>query len=191
MADQKYNILIAGGKTGGHLFPGIAIAQALQNENSNVKILFAGIGTEFETRIIADSGFNYAKLYSRPIKGRNPLSLVFSLFVIPLSIIQALIIIWKFKPVMVIGTGGYSSFSIVAGAWLLGINTGIQEQNTVPGLTNRMLSKIVSIIFLNFKDTKLLSERKRAIHVGNPVRNIQKQPEEQSLKNFQNKDNFT
>lgn len=191
MTDQKINILIAGGKTGGHLFPGIAIAQALQKENSNVKILFAGIGTEFETKILADFGFNHEKLYSRPIKGRNPLSLVLSLFIIPLSIIQALIIIGKFKPIMVIGTGGYSSFSIVAGAWLIGIDTAIQEQNTLPGLTNRVLSKIVSMIFLNFKDTKLLSDRKKAIHIGNPVRKNQKNPEESSLKNFLDKKNFT
>ncbi len=191
MTDQKYNILIAGGKTGGHLFPGIAIAQALQKENSNVKILFAGIGTEFETRIITNSGFNHAKLYSRPIKGRNPISLVFSLFIIPLSILQALIIIFKFKPVMVIGTGGYSSFSIVAGAWLMGINTAIQEQNTIPGLTNRVLAKIVSIIFLNFKETQLLSSKKTSIHMGNPVRNIQRKTKDSNLKNILKKDNFT
>jgi UDP-N-acetylglucosamine--N-acetylmuramyl-(pentapeptide) pyrophosphoryl-undecaprenol N-acetylglucosamine transferase len=176
MTDQRLNILIAGGKTGGHLFPGIAIAQALKKENINVEILFAGIGTEFETRILSDFGFNLLKVYSRPIKGRNPLSLVFSLFIVPLSIIQALIIIQKFRPVMVIGTGGYSSFSIVAGAWLVGINTAIQEQNTVPGLTNRLLSKIVNIIFLNFKETKLLSDKKGAIHTGNPIRNIGKGP---------------
>ncbi len=172
MTDKKINILIAGGKTGGHLFPGIAIAQALKKENTNVKILFAGIGTEFETRIIAGFGFNYAKLYSRPIKGKNPLSLVFSLLIIPISIIQALLIIKKFKPIVVIGTGGYSSFAIAAGAWLVGIDTAIQEQNTIPGLTNRVLSKIVNVMFLNFKETKLLSDRKGAIHTGNPVRKI-------------------
>ena len=181
MTDQRINILIAGGKTGGHLFPGIAIAQALKQENSDVKILFAGIGTKFETRILSDFNFNHAKLYSRPIKGRNPLSLVFSLFIIPISIIQAIIIIWKFKPVMVIGTGGYSSFPIVAGAWLLGIKTGIQEQNTIPGLTNRVLSKIVSVIFLTFKKTKLISGKKQAIHTGNPVRKIEKDSDETNI----------
>ena len=176
MTDQKINILIAGGKTGGHLFPGIAIAQALQTENSNVEILFAGIGTEFEKRVVKNFGFNHAKLYSRPIKGKNPLSLIFSLFIIPVSILQALLIIWKFKPTMVIGTGGYSSFGIVAAAWVAGITTAIQEQNTIPGLTNRVLSKIVKIIFVTFKETQLLSGKKQAIHTGNPVRKIQKSP---------------
>ena len=174
MTDQKINILIAGGKTGGHLFPGIAIAQALKTENTNVKILFAGLGTEFETKVIKSFGFNHTKLYSRPIKGRNPLSLVFALAIIPVSIIQALLIIKRFKPNVVIGTGGYSSFAVVAGAWLAGISTAIQEQNTIPGLTNRMLSKIVNTIFLNFKETKLLSDKKGAIHTGNPVRKIEK-----------------
>jgi UDP-N-acetylglucosamine--N-acetylmuramyl-(pentapeptide) pyrophosphoryl-undecaprenol N-acetylglucosamine transferase len=198
MTDHKINILIAGGKTGGHLFPGIAIAQALKKEDASVQILFAGIGTEFEIRILADYKFNHAKLYSRPIKGRNPLSLVFSLFIIPISIIQAIIIIWKFKPVMVIGTGGYSSFPIVAGAWLLGIKTGIQEQNTIPGLTNRVLSKIVSVIFLTFKKTKLISGKKQAIHTGNPVRKIEKNSDETNINssnkidsNLVNKSNFT
>jgi len=183
MTDKKINILIAGGKTGGHLFPGIAIAQALKKKDADVKILFAGIGTDFEMRILADYGFNHAKLYSRPIKGRNPLTLVFSLLIIPISIIQAILIIQKFKPAMVIGTGGYSSFPIVAGAWLLGIKTGIQEQNTIPGLTNRVLSKIVSVIFLTFKETKLLSDKKQAIHTGNPVRKIEKNPDQSNMDN--------
>ena len=192
MTDQKINILIAGGKTGGHLFPGIAIAQALINEDVNVRILFAGIGTEFETRIIAGSGFRHSKVYSRPIKGRNPLSIMFSLFIIPISVIQALLIIKQFKPVLVIGTGGYASFSIVAGAWLSGIDTAIQEQNTIPGLTNRLLSKIVNILFLNFKETKLLSNKKGAIHTGNPVRNISKgSPAESDLDNTMDKEKFT
>ncbi|MCK5310929.1 MAG: undecaprenyldiphospho-muramoylpentapeptide beta-N-acetylglucosaminyltransferase [Desulfobacteraceae bacterium] len=191
MTDQKINILIAGGKTGGHLFPGIAIAQALKTENINVRILFAGIGTDFETKVIKNFGFSYAKLYSRPVKGRNPLSLIFSLGIIPLSIIQALLIIKRFKPAMVIGTGGYSSFAVVAGAWLVGIQTAIQEQNTIPGLTNRMLSKIVSLIFLNFKETKLLSEKKGAVHTGNPVRKITKDTDESDLSKTIDKEKFT
>jgi UDP-N-acetylglucosamine--N-acetylmuramyl-(pentapeptide) pyrophosphoryl-undecaprenol N-acetylglucosamine transferase len=189
MTDQTTNILIAGGKTGGHLFPGIAIAQALMDENNDVNILFAGIGTEFELEIVKNFGFNYSKFYSRPIKGKNPLSLFFSLFIIPVSIIQSLIIILKFKPSLVIGTGGYSSFAIVAAAWLAGIKTAIQEQNTIPGLTNRMLSKIVHIIFLNFKKTKILSDKKCAVHTGNPVRKITKNMDVPELDNL--KDKFT
>ncbi len=182
MTDQKTNILIAGGKTGGHLFPGIAIAKALQRENSNVKILFAGLGTEFETRTVSASGFNHAKLYSKPIKGKNLITLMFSLFIIPLSIFQALLILKKFKPVIVIGTGGFSSFPVVASAWLCGIDTAIQEQNTIPGLTNRILSKIAGAIFLNFQKTKLLSKKSNAFHFGNPVRKTEEQTD-QTLEN--------
>ncbi len=176
MNNKGINILIASGKTGGHLFPGIAIAQALLEENPGTGILFAGIGTDFETETVAGCGFDYARLYSRPVKGRNPISLVFSLLIIPLSIFQAIVIIKRFTPAMVIGTGGYSSFPMVAGAWLLGIKTGIQEQNTIPGLTNRVLGKIATVIFLNFKNTKLLSEKQNAVHAGNPVRTASTKP---------------
>lgn len=191
MTDQKINILIAGGKTGGHLFPGIAIAQALKAQNPAVEILFAGIGTEFETDVLKDYGFKHTKLYSKPIKGKNPLSLMLSLAIIPVSIFQALLIIKKFKPALVLGTGGYSSFSVVVAAWLIGIKTAIQEQNTIPGLTNRMLSKITDVIFLNFKKTKLLSDKKQAVHTGNPVRTITKTKDKSELKNIINKDRFT
>jgi len=192
MTDQKLNILIAGGKTGGHLFPGIAIAQALIFADTHVRILFAGLGTDFETRVTKSFGFDHAKLYSRPIKGKNPLSLIFSLAIIPISIIQALMIINKFKPSMVIGTGGYSSFAVVIAAWFIGIKTGIQEQNTIPGLTNRMLSKIANVIFLNFKTTKLLSDKKTAIHTGNPVRKIeQKKFSSADLTKLIDKNKFT
>ncbi len=191
MADKNINILIAGGKTGGHLFPGIAIAQALQAESPDIKILFAGIGTEFEIKIINNYNFKHAKLYAKPIKGGNPLNLIFSLSIIPISIIQALIIIKKFKPSMVIGTGGYSSFAIVAGAWLLGIKTGIQEQNTIPGLTNRMLSKIVNIIFLTFKNTKFLSDKKQSVCFGNPVRQVRRTNNISQITDMLDKQKFT
>ena len=191
MNNQKLNILIAGGKTGGHLFPGIAIAQALEKEHPRVKILFAGIGTKFETNTILSYGFSHARLYSKPIKGKNPLSLIFAMFIIPISIFQSFIIIKQFKPSMVIGTGGYSSFGVVLAAWLMGIKTAIQEQNTIPGLTNRILGNIATTIFLTFKDTKQLSKNKKSIHTGNPVRKIkQAEIDSEILKNI-NKDKFT
>jgi len=168
--NNRINVIIAGGKTGGHLFPGIAIAQALESLSQNVKILFVGTNAPFETQTLEKYRYAHKSIFAKPIKGGNIIRKVFSFSIILVSLIQSMIIMKAFKPDFVLGVGGFSSFAVVLAAWFLRIPTAIQEQNAFPGMTNRLLSRFAKIIFTSFKETKGLASNPKATYVGNPVR---------------------
>ncbi len=167
---RPVKIIIAGGKTGGHLFPGIAVAQALKDQLDNVRILFVGTGTPFEHETLSAYGFAHAAIAARGMKGKGIREKLSALVRIPWSIFQAGRILFAFKPDLVLGVGGYSSGPVLMAARFMGILTAIQEQNAMPGITNRILSRVVHKIFISFKETKTLSTRPHTLHTGNPIR---------------------
>ncbi len=178
---KNLNIIIAGGKTGGHLFPGIAIANALERivetTDYNIKILFVGTDAEFEIKILEQYQYAHKAIFSKPIKGGNIISKVFSLSIIMVSLIQSMFIIKRFKADFVLGVGGFSSFAVILAAWIYRTPNAIQEQNALPGMTNRILSKFTKTIFTSFKDTKgFINNPKvkypKIKYFGNPVRKI-------------------
>ncbi len=183
------NIIIAGGKTGGHLFPGIAIAQALdrilapmvEQTNHHVNILFVGTTAPFEIQTLEKYGYAHKAIFSKPIKGGNLLSKAFSISIILISLIQSMVIMKSFKPDFVLGVGGFSSFAIVLAAWIFRIPTAIQEQNAFPGLTNRLLSGFAKTIFTSFKKTKGFAHNPKVNYVGNPVRKTESIESEDNL----------
>ncbi len=168
--NKTFNIIIAGGKTGGHLFPGIAVAQALERLHDNVNVLFVGTNAPFEVLTLEKYGYAHNSILSKPVKGGSILSKVFSISILLVSMIQAMMIMKRIKPDFVLGVGGFSSFAVVLAAWCMGIPTAIQEQNAIPGLTNRLLSKFAKTIFTSFKETKGLADNTKVKYVGNPVR---------------------
>lgn len=172
--NRKLNIIIAGGKTGGHLFPGIAIAQALERiikkTSHGVNILFVGTNALFETQTLKKYGYSHKAIFSKPFKGGNMIYKIFAATTVLVSLIQSLMIIRAFKPDFVIGVGGFSSFAVIIAAWIFGIPTAIQEQNAFPGMTNSMLSKFTKTIFTSFKNTKGFINNPKVKYVGNPVR---------------------
>lgn len=172
--NREFNIIIAGGKTGGHLFPGIAIAQALERiiktTSHDVQILFAGTNALFETQTLKKYGYAHKAILSKPIKGGNIIYKIFAASIILVSLVQSLMIIRAFKPDFVIGVGGFSSFAVIIAAWIFGIPTAIQEQNAFPGMTNSMLSKFTKTIFTSFQDTKGFINNPKVKYVGNPMR---------------------
>lgn len=170
MKNKRNNIIIAGGKTGGHLFPGIAVAQALKAQNPEVNILFVGTCAPFETRTLKSYGFSHRAILARPIKGGSILKKTHSTGMVMVSLAQALAILIRFRADFVLGVGGFSSFSVVLAAFLLRIPRAIQEQNAVPGITNRILARFANTIFTAFETTKGLSENPKTRYVGNPVR---------------------
>jgi len=167
---NKINLIIAGGKTGGHLFPGIAVAQALKAESPHSQILFVGTESPFEISTLKTYGFTHKSIISRPIKGGNVFTKIFSTAIIFVSLIQSLIILAKFKPDFVLGVGGFSSFAVVLAAWMMKIPTAIQEQNSIPGITNRMLVRFTRTIFTAFETTKGMDLNPKTKYVGNPIR---------------------
>lgn len=163
-------VMITGGKTGGHLFPGIAVAQALRRRDPAVRIRFVGTNTLFEKQMVTAYGFDHSSIFSRPLKGRTLVQKLTGTIAVLVSLTQALWIVWRFRPDFVLGVGGYASFAVVLAAWLLRVPTAIQEQNAFPGMTNRMLARFSTTIFTAFESTRGFSGNSRTQVSGNPVR---------------------
>jgi len=167
--EKTVKIIIAGGGTGGHLFPGIAVAEELLKRNRQNNVLFIGTERGIEKKILGTLGFQLCLLDVEGIKGRG-LRIFTALLKIPRSVIQSYRIIRQFSPDFVIGVGGYASGPAVMTAHFMGIRTAIMEQNAVPGLTNKILGKCAERIFITFPDTKKWFAEKKTIISGNPVR---------------------
>lgn len=170
MTADKLHIIISGGKTGGHLFPGIVVAQAVEKAAPGTQFLFVGTNAPFETQTLHSYGYAHKSISAKPLKGKNIFSKISALFFLGISMFQSFLIIRSFKPDFVFGVGGFSSFAVVLSARLMRIPTAIQEQNAVPGMTNRMLSRFCDTIFTAFKQTKGLKDNPKVKYVGNPVR---------------------
>ena len=163
-------VIIAGGGTGGHLFPGIAIAEEFLKRDQKNKILFIGTEKGLEKRILGDIGFQLKTLDVEGIKGKGLMKAISASLKIPGSLVQSYRLISEFCPDIVIGVGGYSSGPALMAAHLMGIKTAIAEQNALPGITNRILGKFVDRIFLTFSETKEWFPGKKITVPGNPVR---------------------
>jgi len=163
-------IIIAAGGTGGHLFPGIALAEEFKTKNETNKVLFIGTKRGMEKRILSREGFTFEAIDASSLKGKNLLDKFKALMHIPKSIFQSIMIIRRFNPDLIIGLGGYVSGPVVLAASLMGIKTAIHEQNTIPGLTNRILGKIAHLIFVSFEHTLPYFPKGKTVIVGNPIR---------------------
>ena len=162
-------VVIAGGGTGGHLYPGIAIARELLARRSDAVVTFAGTARGLESKVVPREGFQLDLLRSVGLKGRSPMAAVRGLALLPISCLDAWRILSRRRPDLVIGVGGYSSGPVVMLAALRRIPTLLAEQNAVPGLTNRILSHVVSAAAVTFDSTVSFFGR-RGFVAGNPVR---------------------
>jgi UDP-N-acetylglucosamine--N-acetylmuramyl-(pentapeptide) pyrophosphoryl-undecaprenol N-acetylglucosamine transferase len=167
---MEVRILIAGGGTGGHLFPGITIARELKKRFDDIDILFVVGRRKMEKEIIFKAGFEARSIDVEGIKGKGLLRGIIALFKIILSSTQSLTIMRDFKPHLIIGVGGYSSGPVCLVAWFLGIPVAIHEQNSFPGLTNRILAPLVKKVFISFEDTRRYFKRGNLFLSGNPIR---------------------
>ena len=162
-------VVIAGGGTGGHLYPGIAIARELLARRPDATVTFAGTARGIETKVVPREGFQLDLLRSAGLKGRSPIGAVRGIALLPLSAADAWRILSRRRPHLVIGVGGYSSGPVVLLAALRRIRTLVAEQNAVPGLTNRLLSMVVGAAAVTFESTASYFGR-RGFVAGNPVR---------------------
>ncbi len=167
---RSLRVVIAGGGTGGHLFPGIAMAQEFMTRNPSNRILFVGTGKSFELSVLSETGFNHARITAEGIKGRRLRERALSVSKIPKGIIESLFILKRFKPDIVIGVGGYAAGPLVIAAWMMGMRIALHEQNIFPGMTNRMLFRFAHRIYVSFEGTTVGSHRDNVRLTGNPVR---------------------
>ena len=162
-------IVVAGGGTGGHLYPGIAVAREILRRQPQAQVSFAGTERGIESRVIPREGFALDVLRSAGLKGKSITSLLRGMALLPLSGTDAWRIISRRRPHLVIGVGGYSSGPVVMAAAVRRIPTLLLEQNAVPGLTNRLLARVVSAVAVTF-DSTLAFFGRRGFVTGNPVR---------------------
>src|SRR5215472_11638464 len=163
------NVIIAGGGTGGHLFPGIAVAREIQRRQPGSKILFVGAEQGIETRIVPKEGFELRTLPLGGIKGLGMTRQVRNLMGMASGFFKARSILRQFKPDVVIGVGGYASFPMLSAATIGGYPRVIMEQNAVPGLANRVLGRWADFAAVTDPRTESYFG-KRAVVTGNPIR---------------------
>jgi UDP-N-acetylglucosamine--N-acetylmuramyl-(pentapeptide) pyrophosphoryl-undecaprenol N-acetylglucosamine transferase len=169
MQQSELRVVIAGGGTGGHLFPGLAVARELTSRRPDAHVTFAGTAQGIESRLIPREGFELDLIRSLGIKGKSPIAAVRGAALLPASFLDAWQIVSARRPQLVIGVGGYSSGPVVLVAALRGIPTMVLEQNAVPGLTNRLLARFVRSAAVTYETTRAYFGDK-AFVCGNPVR---------------------
>ncbi len=168
-APSPLRVVIAGGGTGGHLYPGIAVAREIVAERPDAKISFAGTARGLEVRVVPREHFELDLIRSGGLKGKSVADLARGAALLPLSVIDAWRVISSRRPDLVVGVGGYSSGPVVLVAALRGVPTMLLEQNAVPGLTNRLLAPMVRAAAVTFDSTAAFFGAKAFVS-GNPVR---------------------
>jgi len=169
METDKLRIIITGGGTGGHIFPGVAIIKELE-KICNTDILWIGTGRPIEMKALENTGWAHKTLNVKPIMGMGLSGAFMSFFNLPVNILSAVKAIIKFNPHIVLGVGGYVSGPVIMASKFLGKKTVIHEQNLKPGLSNRLSAKFSDVIFTSFKETGDFFSDKNVIFTGNPIR---------------------
>jgi UDP-N-acetylglucosamine--N-acetylmuramyl-(pentapeptide) pyrophosphoryl-undecaprenol N-acetylglucosamine transferase len=167
----QYKVLFAGGGTGGHLFPAIAVAEQIKELKPDTEILFVGTKSKIEGKMVPKLGYKFKSIWIKGFSRKfNFEKLLFPLKLF-VSVIQSLIINVKFQPRVAIGSGGYVSGPAVFGSSVMGAKIILLEQNSYPGITTRLLERYADEVHISFEDSKKYLKRKeKTILTGNPVR---------------------
>jgi UDP-N-acetylglucosamine--N-acetylmuramyl-(pentapeptide) pyrophosphoryl-undecaprenol N-acetylglucosamine transferase len=163
-------VIISGGGTGGHVYPAIAIANALKAKDSSVEILFVGAKGKLEMDKVPKAGFDIEGLWISGLQRKLTLRNLMFPFKLVHSLIKSKMIIKKFKPDVAVGVGGYASGPLLEMATRSGIPTLIQEQNSYAGMTNKLLAKKVNKICVAYDQMQKYFPAEKIIQTGNPVR---------------------
>jgi len=163
-------MVITGGGTGGHIFPGIAVAQAVMTKIPNARVVFIGTGRAVDQNAMSRYGFESRVVPCGILKGGSIAAKLKTVARLPWSLFCAWRVLGEIKPDLVLGVGGYVTGPVVLAAKLSGIATCIHEQNSVPGLANRKLGGIVDRVFVSIPGSERYFDAKRCRLTGNPLR---------------------
>lgn len=163
------SVVIAGGGTGGHVYPGIAVAREIRRQVPHAQVSFAGTSRGLEATVVPAEGFELDVIRSAGLKGKSLRARLRGAWMLVPGFLDAWLVISRRRPHVVIGVGGYSSGPVVLTGWLRGARTLVLEQNAVPGLTNRLLSRVANAAAVTYEET-LTYFRGRGFVSGNPVR---------------------
>jgi UDP-N-acetylglucosamine--N-acetylmuramyl-(pentapeptide) pyrophosphoryl-undecaprenol N-acetylglucosamine transferase len=168
--NQHMRLIITGGGTGGHLFPGIALAGAMMRAYPGCEVLFIGTERKIDRSALSALGFKTMTIRSQGLKGKSLAAKLSTLLQLPAALMQAGKIIRDFKPDLVFGVGGYVTGPVILAARLQGVTTCIHEQNSIPGLANKLLGRIVNRIFVSLPGSEKYFPASKTILSGNPIR---------------------
>ena len=163
-------MVIAAGGTGGHLYPGIAVARRFAARCPGTEVLFVGHRGGLEERLLPREGFKVSTVTVQALQGRSRLAQVQALGVLGLGTLQAMRLLWRVRPHLVVGAGGYVMGPVVLAATLLRVPRVILEQNVVPGLTVRALARCAQRVFTSFPDSAAYLPGRPVEYTGTPVR---------------------
>ena len=167
---KLYKIILSGGGTGGHIYPAIAIANELKARFPKSEFLFVGAKDKMEMQKVPQAGYKITGLWIAGIQRRFTFKNLLFPFKLLVSLMKSTLIINAFKPDVVIGTGGFASGPLLQVATMKGVPTLIQEQNSFPGITNKLLSKKVNKVCVAYKGLEQFFPKDKLILTGNPVR---------------------
>jgi UDP-N-acetylglucosamine--N-acetylmuramyl-(pentapeptide) pyrophosphoryl-undecaprenol N-acetylglucosamine transferase len=163
-------IMVAGGGTGGHLFPGLAVVEELRRRVPGIEVQFVGTARGIEARFLPSRGEALELLEVTPLKGQGVGARFKSLTRIPTAMRKASSLMREFEPDLVLGVGGYASGPVLLAASLSGRPTALLEQNAQVGMTNRILSRFVDRAYITFEQTEEVFGKRKSRLTGNPVR---------------------
>jgi UDP-N-acetylglucosamine--N-acetylmuramyl-(pentapeptide) pyrophosphoryl-undecaprenol N-acetylglucosamine transferase len=163
-------LLVAGGGTGGHVFPGIALAEEVVTRHPANDVVFVGTSRGLEATVVPQAGFPIELVDVKGLKGKGLLGLLRNLLLLPMALVQSVRILRRWRPDVVVGVGGYASGPVVLAAWLMRIPTAVQEQNAIAGFTNRVLGRFAQAAFTAFPEAAAHFPRGKVYQLGNPIR---------------------
>ncbi|MGE5592512.1 MAG: undecaprenyldiphospho-muramoylpentapeptide beta-N-acetylglucosaminyltransferase [Betaproteobacteria bacterium] len=164
-------VVFAGGGTGGHVYPGVTVARVLIERDPATSVVFVGTRKGVEADVVPKEGFPLRTIEVAGFRRRLSPDTILTALRACKGFIQSIAILRREKPDVVVGTGGYVSGPVVLGAWVLGIPTLIHEQNALPGVTTRALSRIANATAVTYPESaRYLARKSRVVVTGNPVR---------------------
>lgn len=163
-------IVITGGGTGGHVYPGLAVAEALRTVDPDGAILFVGTRGGMEARLVPEAGHAFATVPASGVRGLGWGARLLFAANLAVGLVKALWLLGRFRPDLVLGTGGYVSVPVMAASRLLRRRAVLQEQNSVPGSANRLAARWAEMVYLGFEDGAAAFPRTPTRWTGNPVR---------------------
>ncbi|RJP24807.1 MAG: undecaprenyldiphospho-muramoylpentapeptide beta-N-acetylglucosaminyltransferase [Candidatus Abyssobacteria bacterium SURF_5] len=163
-------VVLAGGGTGGHVFPAVAIAEELKRRDPNLQLMYLGKRDSIEERTATQRSIPFRAIQAEGFPRGNLLKKSHALLKMAVGLVQSIAVLSRFRPQVVIGTGGYASMPPVLAASLLRMPSLIHEQNCVPGKANRVCSRFVDVVTVHFEKSRAYFPVKNALVVGNPIR---------------------
>ena len=163
-------LAISAGGTGGHIFPGIAVAEAFAAHDAKNDVLFVGTRKGLESRIIPKAGFRLLFVEAHQFLGRSPIYKLLTLVRLMKGVVMSMSILRQERPDAILGMGGFTSVPVIIASVLLRIPTFLHEQNVQPGLANRLLARITKRTFVSFGETRQYLMGEKVRHTGNPLR---------------------